>query len=40
MHQAGCQKVTKEPSQRGLQSLSHLRLLEGHPLANTSPGRG
>ena len=39
-HQAGRQKVTIEPSQRGSQSLSHLRLPDGHPLANISPGRG
>jgi hypothetical protein len=39
-HQAGRQKVTKEPSQRGSQSLSHLHIPDGHPLANISPGKG
>ena len=38
--QAGHQKVATELSQWGLQSLSHLRLLKGHPSANISLERG
>ncbi len=38
--QVGHQKATTEPSQQGLQLLSHLRLPNGHPSANISPGRG
>jgi hypothetical protein len=36
--QAGCQKVIMEPSLWGSQSLSHLRLPNGHPSINISPG--